>query len=84
MKLDEIVREYLELAMVPPDKPPKLVRDQRQLRATILGFNRAQEILRTILETHGIDEPTRALAEVRNEKQQRPIDGPGGQKIWLG
>lgn len=82
LTLAEIVEAYLQLALVPPEKPPKLVRDQRQNDAIILGYNQAQEALRSILEHHGIDEPTRALAEIRNEKQQRPMD-VGGMKVWV-
>lgn len=82
LTLAEIVKAYLELALIPPEKEPKLVRDQRENRAIILGYNRAQETLRTILENHGIDEQTRALAEVRSDKQERPID-VGGMSVWL-
>ena len=82
MTLAEVVDAFLDLAMVPPEKPPKTQRDQRENRLMIQSFNHAQETLRTILEHHGIDEATRALAEVRNDKQQRPID-VGGTKVWL-
>lgn len=83
LTLAEVVQAYLELALVPPEKPPKLVRDQRQNDSIILGYNRAQETLRSILRNHGIDETTRALAEVRSEGQQQPIN-VGGLKVWVG
>lgn len=85
LSLEECVRAFLELAMVPPEKPPKTQRAQRENQAIILGFNRAQETLRNILELNG--KPSAAkLADVRSEKQQRPHrmgDGPDSANLWM-
>ncbi|HTE60416.1 MAG TPA: hypothetical protein VK631_08685 [Solirubrobacteraceae bacterium] len=83
MPLDECVKAFLELAMLPPDKAPKTQRAQRDNTMLILGFNRAQETLRSILERHGQSKQTQALAEVRSDDQQRPLEGPGGIKMWV-
>jgi hypothetical protein len=83
LTLDEAVRAFLQLTMLEPEKPPKTQRAQRENRMLIIGFNRAQETLRSILEQHGADDATKVLAEVREEGQQRPMDGPGGIKMWV-
>ncbi len=83
LALAEIVTAYLGLAMVHPEKAPKTQRAQRDNDMLVLGYNQAQEALRTILANHGVDDATQALADVRNEKQQRPVAGPGGIKMWV-
>lgn len=83
LTLEDAVRAFLSLAMLPPEKEPKTQRAQRDNTFLILGFNRAQETLRGILEHHGNDDDVKALAEVREEGQQRPMDGPGGLKMWV-
>lgn len=83
MPLDGCVTAFLELAMLPPEKAPKTQRAQRENAMMIVGFNRAQETLRSILAAHGQSKQTKALAEVRNEKQQQPMVGPGGIKMWV-
>ena len=83
MTLEESVEVFLRLVMQHPEKPPKTQRAERENTMLILGFTRAQETLRSILEHHGADEATRALAEVREDGQQRPMEGPGGIKMWV-
>lgn len=83
MTLEECIKGFLELTMLEPEKPPKTQRAQRENRMLILGFNRAQEALRTILKTHGVDETARALGKVRRPGQEQPMEGPGGMKMWI-
>lgn len=83
MSLEKCVQAYLELAMLPPEKPPKTQRAQRENEAIIIGFNRAQETLRKILATHGQSKATKALAETRAEGQRQPMKGPGGISMWV-
>lgn len=82
LSLEECVRAYLSLVMKPPEKEPKRVRDQRDNRMLIIGFNRAQEALRTILEHHGATDEIAALADVRKDGQERSIE-IGGTKAWV-
>jgi hypothetical protein len=82
LPLDEIVRQFLTCALIEPEKPPKTQRAQRENRMLVLGFNRAQENLRTILANLGDTDEVRALADVRTEQQERPLD-IGGQKVWV-
>jgi hypothetical protein len=79
---DEVVRAYLDIALVPPEKAPRTQRDARDNDMLILGFNRAQETLRTLLATYGADDATRALADVRNDKQRRPMK-VGDTNVWV-
>lgn len=82
LTLTEIVEAFLGLALLPPDKEPRTQRDARDNQMLIIGFNRAQENLRTILSTHGRTKRERELADVRNEQQQQPMD-MGGIKVWV-
>jgi len=81
--LEEIVEWFLGLALVPPKKPPKTQRDRAANGNMIIGFNRAQETLRHALTSYGDTNETKALGDVRNEQQQRPMEGPGGMKVWV-
>ncbi len=83
LTLEDIVRSFLGLAMLHPEKAPKTQRADRDNSMTILGYNQAQEQLRTILSHHGETEEIRALAETRADGQQRPMEGPGGIKMWI-
>lgn len=85
IKLETIVENWLGLVMVHPDyskrkRTPQYV--ERENQAIIIGYNRAQEDLRTLLREHGTTEVIRALAEVRADGQQTPID-VGGTKLWV-
>jgi hypothetical protein len=82
MALHAIIRAFLEIALVHPAKAPKTQRAERDNTMMIIGFNRAQEDLRSLLAAHGVNEAARSLAEVRSENQQRPID-VGGHKTWV-
>lgn len=81
LSLEDCVREYLSLAILPPEKAPRTQRAQRDNEMLILGFNRAQETLRSILASHAHD--AKALAETRHPDQRRPMEGPGGIKLWV-
>lgn len=83
LTLEQVVTEFLELAILEPDKPPKQQYRQRENRAQVVGYCQAQEHLRKILEIHGATVEVRALAAVRNDKQQRPMVGPGGMSMWV-
>lgn len=83
MDAEEILSAFLSLVMKHPEKPPKQQYRQRENSATILGFNRAQETLRDIIKNHGATEELRQIAEVREEGQQQPIEGPGGGRMWV-
>lgn len=83
LTLKQCVEGFLELALLEPDKPPKTQRAQRDNRMQVIGFNRAQEALRHILMTNGNSDQVRKLSEIRNPNQERPIDGPGGIKMWV-
>lgn len=76
------MRGFLELALVHPDEPPKQQYRQRENQAQIIGFNMAQEALRTVLREQGAAEDIKALAEVRSEKQQQPIK-VGDTTTWV-
>lgn len=82
LNLEQIVREFLQVSMLPPEKPPKTQRAQRDNQMLIIGFNQAQEALRTLIAAHGYSKATKAIAEVRSESQQRPLD-VGGLKAWV-
>jgi hypothetical protein len=82
LNLEQIVREFLAIAMVHPEKPPKTQRAQRDNQMLVVGFNQAQEALRTLIAAHGYSKATKAIAEVRNDQQERPID-VGGLKAWV-
>lgn len=85
LSLEECVRAFLGLAMLPPEKEPRTQRAQRENQAMIVGFNRAQEMLRNILELNGRPSAAR-LADVRAEGQQRPVkmgSGPGAANLWM-
>jgi hypothetical protein len=83
LSLEEIIEEFLKLALIEPEKTPKRLRDQRDNTMIIIGFNRAQETLRSILSTHGNTDEVKKLAEIRDEHQQKPMEGPGGIKMWV-
>lgn len=82
LSLEDCVRNFLDIALVHPEKPPKTQRAARENEMLIVGYNRAQENLRTILEQHGRDKRVRAIAEVRNENQRKPVR-MGGVDLWL-
>lgn len=82
LSLEEAVKAFLELALLHPEKPPKTQRAQRDNSMTILGFNRDQETLRSILEAHGDTPEVRALAEVRTDGQVKPFQ-VGDRKMWV-
>lgn len=79
---NEAIRAFLQLALLPPEKLPKQQYRQRENQAQIIGFNRAQEALRQILKEHGAGEDLKALAEVRADGQQVPIQ-VGDLKAWV-
>lgn len=83
LTLAQCVEGFLTLALLEPDEPPKTQRAQRDNRMQVIGFNRAQETLRRIIAVHGNSDEVRKLAEVRNEDQEQPIDGPGDLKLWV-
>ena len=76
--LTEAVTAFLELAMKHPEKEPRTQREGRDNEYLILGFNRAQETLRTVLEQAGHSD----LAAVRTEYQRQPIM-LGDRKVWV-
>lgn len=78
LSLTAAVEEYLRLVCAHPEKEPKRVRDQRDNTMLILGFNKAQETLRQVLEQTG----HRALAETRSEGQRQP-EMIGDQRLWV-
>lgn len=84
---EEAIEAFLGIAMVHPEKEPKTQRAQRENEATIIGFNRAQETLRDILgQVEGRTkqaERAQKLADVRSENQRKPMEGPGGMRIWV-
>lgn len=82
LNLEQIVREFLQVAMLPPEKQPKTQRAQRDNQMLIIGFNQAQEALRTLIAAHGYSKATKAVAEVRSDAQQRPLE-VGGLKAWV-
>jgi hypothetical protein len=82
LNLEQIVREFLAIAMVHPEKPPKTQRAQRDNQMLIIGFNQAQEALRTLIAAHGYSKATKAIADVRSYDQQRPLE-VGGLKAWV-
>jgi uncharacterized protein with von Willebrand factor type A (vWA) domain len=82
LSLEDAVTAFLQLASLPPEKPPKTQRAQRDNSMMILGFNQAQEALRTILGAHGANDDVRALAEVRSDGQQKPMV-VGDRKVWV-
>ena len=82
LNLEECVRAFLDLAVVHPEKPPKTQRAERENQMLILGYNQAQEQLRTILAHPGKTTTVRAVAEVRNDEQQRPMT-VGNRKLWV-
>lgn len=82
MTLEECVKSFLRLVMQHPEKPPRRVRDQQANEHMIVGFNRAQETLRHILEVHGAASDIKALANVREEGQQRP-ERIGDRNVWV-
>lgn len=83
MVLGELVRVFLTSAFVEPSEPPRQQYRQRENRAQVIGFHQAQEHLRHLLKHYGAGEDTVALAEVRDDKQLRPMQGPGGMTVWV-
>lgn len=83
MVLSEIVRAFLSISLMEPEKPPKTQRAQRENRAMVIGYNRAQEDLRTLLSVYGAADDDVALASVRDDKQVKPMKGPGGTNLWV-
>jgi hypothetical protein len=83
LTLEECVRGFLELALVEPETPPKTQRARHENTMMIIGFNRAQETLRTILAEQGAAEDIKKISEVRAHGQRQPMAGPGGAKIWV-
>jgi len=82
LNLEQIVREFLSIAMVHPEEQPKTQRAQRDNQMLVVGFNQAQEALRTLIAAHGYSKATKAIAEVRNDRQERPIN-VGDLKTWV-
>jgi hypothetical protein len=80
--LEEIVKAFLGLVIKQPDKQPRLRRDQESNLWTVHGFNRGQETLRTLLDQYGATDEICALAEIREEGQQKPTL-IGDRKLWL-
>lgn len=76
--LTTAVTAFLELSMQHPEKEPRTQRAQRDNTMIILGFNKAQEALRQVLEQTG----HKQLAEVRAEGQQQPTK-MGDTNLWI-
>lgn len=82
LSVDEAVRAFLQIAMLHPEKAPKTQRAERDNSMMIVGFNQAQEALRSILKAHGETVSVQDLGEVRADGQQRPLE-VGGLKAWV-
>ena len=75
------IEAFLEGVISEPEKMPKQEWRCREIHAEMRGFNKAQERLRDILELNGT--PTAAaLADIREEGQQRPTRA-GGLNLWM-
>lgn len=81
--LPKLVTHFLEGVMVLPKGIEKKAQyKQREMEAEIRGYNKAQENLREIIAMGGTD-AIADLAEVRDERQQRPVM-IGNLRTWFG
>lgn len=80
--LNKLVDHFLGVALEMPEGiENKAQYKQREAEAEMRGFYKAQEHLREIIAMGGTD-AIAALADVRNEKQQRPVM-IGNFRTWL-
>lgn len=77
----EAITAFLELSFEEPEKPFRTQREMRDTSMQIVGFTRAQEVLRSILEQG--TPAARRLADIRTDKQLKPMPGPGHLKLWV-
>jgi hypothetical protein len=83
ISLEKCVRHFLEEAIVPPEGiEKKSQRKQDICNQEIISYNKAQERLREIIAMGGTD-AIAELADVRNEKQRRPVM-LGKFRAWMG
>ena len=76
--LEDVVKAFLGLALVQPDKLPKRKRDIADNQAMIIGYSRAQHDLRKLLEGIGRQD----LAAIINPKSERPLK-VGDTNLWV-
>lgn len=79
--LNRLVEDFLGAVMVEPEKKTSQAQ-QRENAAEIRGFYKAQERLRELIAMGGTD-AIAELAEVRDDRQQRPVM-IGNFRIWMG
>lgn len=83
ISLEKCVRQFLDEAVVPPEGWEKKSQTKQHLiTQEIISYNKAQERLREIIAMGGTD-AIADLAEVRNEKQRRPVM-IGNMRTWFG
>ena len=76
------IAAFLGIVVSHPEKPPRTKRAERDNKMMILGFNQAQEALRTILREYGRTESVAALADTRAKGQIKPTQ-MGDTNIWI-
>jgi hypothetical protein len=79
------VEAFLGLSFGDREKPYRTQRDARDEAMRMVGFAQAQEQLRNILaQVKGAGRSdAHMLAEVRSDRQLKPMDGPGNMKLWV-
>ena len=81
--LERAPRGFLETALERSEGiEKKSQRKQELVETEMRGFYKAQERLRELIAIYGTDAITK-LADVRNEKQQRPVNMVG-MRTWVG
>lgn len=73
------VAAFLQLAFEDPEKPFRTQREMRDEALRQVGWAQAQEALRHVLTQVGEQE----LSETRNDKQLKPMKGPGDMNMWV-
>lgn len=80
LSLQDAVKCFLEIVIKEPYKQPKTQREERENRREIIGYNKAQETFRQILE----QSRKKDLSEVRKKGQEKPmIFGDGKTRLWI-
>lgn len=81
--LNTLVEDFLETCLVRPEKYDKMSQTkQRECDTEMRGFYKAQERLRELIACCGTDAIAK-LADVRVEKQMRPVN-LAGMRTWMG